>query len=215
VATQIIINFLTKNLDKAKQTAKEIAAKMKEARKAITDPTVRKAFVAKQKEIARERKDEIAGGQRRIGLEDRAGALAGRDLVGQGLGNAGKQGLGALKKLGAVANVASSANLAGALSMLGGVPIVGQVAVFAAAAAAIVLPIMEKRQAFLDAVRADSIRAQIRSELSREDFVARLANDVQFRALQERRAADLFLRTERSRAVGGWHPRSGGLIEVG
>lgn len=215
MANEVLIAFKTKGLEQAKALAKEIAAKVKEAAKSIRDVDTRKKFKAAQKQIAGERAEDIAEQERNLGLLNRGAKLKGREIRGPNVRGAVNRGKEAFEKLRTLGNVASSGNLGGALTLLAAVPVVGQVAAAAAAAAAIVLPILEKRQAFLDATRAELMRAQIRDELDRGDFAARIANDVQFRALQERRAADLFLRTERSRAVGGWHPRSGGLIEVG
>lgn len=215
MASEVLIAFKTRGLEQAKKLAEDIARKVKEAAKSIKDVSVRKKFQAAQKKIAGERAEEIAQQERDLDLLKRGGKLKGREIRGANVRGAANQGKEALEKLRTLGGVASSGNLSGALTLLGGVPVVGQVAAAAAAVVAIVLPILEKRQAFLDAARADLIRAQIREELDRSDFAARVANDVQFRALQERRAGELFLRTERARAVGGWHPRSGGLIEVG
>lgn len=214
MATEVLINFLTKNLDKAKQTAKDIAAKVKEARKAIADPVVRKAFVARQKEIAKGVQQDIKNEQARIGLEARAGKLRGRDFDAVG-GRAGvlkaKEGLEKIRSLG---GAVSSGNLAGLLTLAGAAPIIGPVAI-AASVAAFVMKELDKREAFRRAAQDQLIKDRVAAELAQFDFAKRIEEDVQFRDRQERRASALFVRTEIARGVGGWHPRSGGLIEVG
>lgn len=215
MANQVLIAFKTAGLEKAKALAKDIAAKVKEAAKAIKDVEVRKKYKAAQKQIAGERAADIAAQEEQLGLLRRGSALRGRQVAGVNVRGVANQQKEALEKLRTLSGAASTGNISGALTLLGSVPVVGQVAALAAAAAAIVLPVLQKRQDFLDAARDALIRTRIQEILESGDFARRLEEDVQFRDRQARRAVDLFQRTERARAVGGWHPRSGGLIEVG
>lgn len=215
MANQVLIAFKTAGLEKAKALAKDIAAKVKEAAKAIKDVEVRKKFKAAQKQISGERAADIAAQEEQVGLLRRGSALKGRQVSGVDVRGAANRQKEALEKLRTLSGAASTGNISGALTLLGGVPVVGQVAALAAAAAAIVLPVLQKRQDFLDAARDALIRTRIQEIIESGDFARRLEEDVQFRDRQARRAVDLFQRTERARAVGGWHPRSGGLIEVG
>lgn len=215
MASEVLIAFKTRGLEQAKKLAEDIARKVKEAAKTIKDVSVRKKFQAAQKKIAGERAEEIAEQERDIDLLRRGGKLKGRELRGANVRGVANQGKEAFEKLRTLGAVASSGNLAGALTLLGSVPVAGQVAAAAAAAVALVLPILEKREQVFQARRDERTKQIVAEVLRTTDFSRRLAEDVEFRAAQEKRAGELFLRTERARAVGGWHPRSGGLIEVG
>lgn len=215
MANEVLIAFKTKGLEQAKALAKDIAAKVKEAARHIKDVQTRKNFRAAEKRLAGERSEDIEERERNLGLLKRGSALHGREIPGanvRGVSNRAKEGL---EKLRGIGGVVTSGNLAGALTLLGSVPIVGQVAALTGAVTAIVLPILEKREEIFQARRDQRVKDLVAAELRSGEFAKRLAEDVSFRAQQERRAVDLFQRTERARAVGGWHPRSGGLIEVG
>lgn len=214
MATEVLINFLTKNLDKAKQTAKEIAAKVKEASRAIKDPAIRKVFRARQKEIAKGVRQDVEDEQDRIALEGRAGKLRGRDFGPVGARAGALKAKEGLEKLRSLGGAVSSGNVAGLLTLAGAAPIIGPVAI-AASVAAFVMKELDKREAFRRGALDQLVKDRVAAELAQFDFAKRIEEDVQFRDRQERRASALFAHTQITRAVGGWHPRSGGLIEVG
>lgn len=216
----ILIRYATKNLERAQQFAKEIAAKVKEAGRALKDVEVRKKFLGAQKEIARERQGEIDAQARMIRLQKRADKLgdqaqnarAGFDRFLAQQKNVGQKGM-------ALANAVMGANLRGGIGALGEglagiLPGLGPVAGVAAVVVGLVMPELQKLQAQADAARDARLRMLVSQAVERADFAGRLERDVQFRNEVSRRAADAFLAGERANKVGGWHPRSGRLVEV-
>lgn len=220
MADSIVIRYATKNLERATAFAKDIAAKVKAAAREIKDVEVRKKFLGAQKEIAKERQAEIDAQARMVRLQRRA------DKLGEQVQNA-RAGfdkfLGQQKQLKekglAMANAVMGGNLGGGVSVLGEglsgmIPGLGPIAGVVAAVVGVVIPELQKLQAQADAARDARIRALVAQHLERADFAARLERDVDFRNLISRRAADQYLATERAQKIGGWHPRSGRLVEL-
>lgn len=212
MANQVLIQFKAAGLEKAKALAKDIAAKVKEAARAIKDVEVRKKFRAAQKRIAGERADEIAEQERSLGLLKRGAALSGREVAPVGVRRAVNQGKEALEKVRSTLGAAATGNIAGALTLLGSVPVVGQVAAGVGAVAAIVLPILQRE---LDA-KVAGIENRIIARQSEVFFEAdrrrRLREDVEFRDRETRKAYREFQQTEAALKAGGWR-RRGAFLE--
>lgn len=211
MADSILIRFATAQLDKARETAKQIAKQVRDTAKQLKDlpPEVRKAFREAARNAQKQREEEIREQARRLDLLKRSVAIQGRDLSQAALVS-GQINLG--KKLWShgsmIFNVAASGNLFGAINALEKVPGVGLAAGGVAAVAAIVLPILQRE---LDAkLAAMEIRSRVREEraLFESDVARRFREDVRFRdqmirrAVREEQIRDAALRSGRWRRRG-------------
>ncbi|HYE92695.1 MAG TPA: hypothetical protein VEA38_16815 [Terriglobales bacterium] len=223
MSKDIVLSFTARSLEAAKKTAQEIARKVKEAAKAIDDVQVRKKFLAAQRQIAGERKEEL-----KEFAEERAAFLAGSRartaarVAAQGDPHAalrqGREAFGSARGL--VTNLAAG-NLAGVLGAMGSIgskvagllPVLGPVAAIAGTVIGIILPELERREAIRKAADAAQLESLVRDLIEKADIPGRLRRDPAFRRQFEGEGAERFLATDRARVLGGWHPRSARALD--
>ena len=210
MAENVFINFLSRGLKEAREASARIAKQMKEASKSLKElaPEARRQFIARQRELATERKAEIAGLQQRVNLESGYANIRGRALSSSaGL----KRQVSQLKEGGetlrTAATALSASNLVAGLNLLAKVPVVGQVAAAVGAVVAIVLPIMQRElDARIAGLETRSAVEQKRA-LFEADVGSRFANDIEFRNKATRSAVRDELRRDAALRSGPWRRR--------
>lgn len=214
MADSIVIRFATQSLDKARETAKQIAKQVQATARQLKDlpRETRQAFREAAKNAAKQRQEEIKAQADRLNLLQRAQAVSGRNLP-SGFAGANavlNRGKGAFDQVSGLAGNLASGNVAGLLGGAAGVA--GPVAAVAATVAAIVLPILRRElNVELAAMETRSAARQERDRFQ-ADVRRRFREDVDFRDEQVRRALDEDRRRERALREGGW--RRGGRFTV-
>lgn len=216
----IIIDFGTRNIERARESLKEVVREAKAALKSIKDGKERAAARRAINEEARAVQENLAARERLLQRGDgTAGRLRGALFSG---GTAFdplqrvRQGLGAAASLGG--NLATG-NLGGTLNSLasgvgGLLPKLGPLAAIAGSVVELVRAEVERQEARRVAIVEAQVQAEVARALERADVRGRLERDPFFRRQQERRAAEAFVAAEAARAAGGFHPRGRRLIEV-
>lgn len=210
MSESITINFLQRGLKEARETAKRIAAQVKEASKNLKElaPEARRQFAAKQRELAKERADEIKAMQTKLGLERSAAKIRTRGLgFSAALKGDVDKGKEAFERLRSIGSAAATGNLAAGLGLLGNVPVVGQVAAGVGAIVGIVLPILQRE---LDArVAAIETRSAVRQQRAffEADIARRFREDPEFRDRLTRNATRADAARSAALRAGGWRRR--------
>lgn len=231
MADSILLRFATQNLDRAKATAKEIAAAIKSASAGLKDlaPEARKAFRAAVRASAKDRAAEIEAQGERLGLERSAAGIRQRALDGIGtpagdavVGRTVSKYLRVANRVGSfaggIASVITSEDPTGTKGLqltLHGVHDIAQAlgpagAIVGAIAGIVsqVLSVVEKQEERRLAAQEALVRAQVSQALKEADVSRRYQDDAQYAAKLEAEARGIYLGQVNS----GWEPRAARLL---
>lgn len=230
MADSILLRFATQNLDRAKATAKEIAAAIKSASAGLKDlaPEARKRLRAAVRASAKDRAAEIEAQGERLGLERSAAGIRQRALDGIGtpagdavVGRTVSKYLRVANRVGSfaggIASVITSDDTTGTKGLqltLHGVQSIAQhgpageiIAAFSGIVSQ-VLSVVEKQEERRLAAQEALVRAQVSQALKDADVSRRYQDDAQYAAKLEAEARGIYLGQVNS----GWEPRAARLL---
>lgn len=226
MADSIIIRFATQNLERARATAKEIAAKVKEAARALKDvaPEARKAYLKQVRASAKDRDAEIKAEERRLALEKRVAAVRSSDAsaaadraasaqVGKLLRGFHRLGsfAGGLAAVVTQENTTTKGLQIGLHGLEAFAPLLGPAGPVVAAVAGIVsqaLSVLDARAEKRIQAAERSLRETIEAHLAEAVSATRFEKDPGYAAKLRREASFLYVQQRGT----GWEPRGARLL---